>query len=89
MQKQSEFARNIHDNPVMRLKAADEEARRKSPIGKLKSKHDDERRELNNKIVHESREMHLRHTVERGNAAQLSRPELAMLRKGGKSRSAI
>ena len=36
-----------------------------------------ELRDLNSKIVRESRELHNRHTAERGNAAQLSRPEPA------------
>jgi hypothetical protein len=67
----------LHDDPVGRLKAAEAERRRNSPRAKLLDKQAGELRELNSKIVRESRELHNRHTAERGNAAQLSRPEPA------------
>jgi hypothetical protein len=67
----------LHDDPIGKLRAAEEERRRNSPKSKLLAKQRGETLELNNKIVHEGRQLQHRHTAERGEAAQLSRPEVA------------
>jgi riboflavin biosynthesis pyrimidine reductase len=77
MELREKYRGALHDNPMTKLRAAQDEARRNSPRSKLLDRQRDEVHELNQKIVRESRAMHLRHTAERGEAAQLSRPELA------------
>jgi hypothetical protein len=83
--ERTDFGRALHDNPLTKLKAQQEERGPTSPIARLKSIHDIEGRELNAKIVKESRELH-NHTVNvvrRRNSRVLSRP---MLKSTGESK---
>ena len=65
----------LHDNPLTRLKAQEEERRRNSPRGTLLEKQSAELQALQRKIVSEGKELAHEHTVKRGKVAMLNRPE--------------
>jgi hypothetical protein len=65
----------LHDDPVGKMKAAADEARRNSPRAKLLEKQRAELHKLRQEIVVESRKLERDHVLARGKIDSLSRPK--------------
>jgi hypothetical protein len=65
----------LHDNPMTKLKAVEETARRNSPKAKLLEKQAGEMHKLRQEIVAEGRKLERDHVLARGKIDSLSRPK--------------
>jgi hypothetical protein len=75
MNLKHELGKALHDDPIAKLRAADQERRRNSPKAKLLERHDAEMRELQQRHARQGNELANDHAIKRGREAMLSTPK--------------